>query len=133
MASPVLRDTIKKLKDRRAALQKQIRGPLRELAQIEEDLAALGAGLAPARPRRAPASPARRAPRGATLMAVLRAIRNGATTPEEIAARAGLPAATVRRTLSGAAARDRLVTEGPNGLTLTKAGRERMARLEARP
>ncbi|MDX6727857.1 MAG: hypothetical protein QOK49_2662, partial [Baekduia sp.] len=41
MASPILRDTIKKLKDRQALLQRQIKDPLKELAQIEQDLIAL--------------------------------------------------------------------------------------------
>src|SRR4051794_32193460 len=103
MASPILRDTIKKLKDRRTLLQRQVKGPLAELAQIEEDLRALGAASPGARTGRgapraaAEAAAAPRAPRGAQQSAILRAIRNGATTPEEIADKTGLAPATVRR------------------------------------
>lgn len=123
MASPILRDTIKKLKDRRALLQRQIKGPLKELAQIEEDLKALGAS--PAR------NGARPAP-GAHQAAILRAIRNGATTPAEIAEQTALPTATVSRSVTTSVTKHKLVTRGANGLTLTKGGRERLAELEGR-
>jgi hypothetical protein len=123
LASPILRDTIKKLKARRAELQRQIKGPLNELAQIEKDLEALGA---------TPSRNGARAPRGAHQAAVLRAIRNGATTPEAIAEKTRLAPAAVGRTVNGSLAKQKLVTEGMNGLTLTKAGRERLAKLEGR-
>jgi hypothetical protein len=123
MASPILRDTIKKLKDRRTLLQRQIKGPLAELKQIEEDLAALGAET------KKPKKPA--APRGATEAAILRAIRNGATTPDEITTKTGIAGATVVRTVTLATTKTKRIVNGPNGLTLTKAGRERMTQLEA--
>src|SRR4051812_10414810 len=125
MASPIVRETIKKLKARRAQLQKQVKGPLEELAQIEEDLIALGAG--PTRQAKAT-----RRPPGANQAAILRAIRNGATEPAEIAERTGLTPAEVRSGLANAINQHKLVTRGPNGLTLTKAGRTRLAELEAR-
>jgi DNA-binding NarL/FixJ family response regulator len=145
MASPILRDTIKKLKDRRTLLQRQVKGPLAELAQIEEDLRALGATSsstrrAPRAPRavKAPrtasaprAASAPRPPRGAQQGAILRAIRNGATTPEEIAGKTDIADATVRRAVTTYLDKSRLLTRGPNGLTLTKAGREKLAELEA--
>jgi DNA-binding NarL/FixJ family response regulator len=133
MASPILRDTIKKLKDRRTLLQRQVKGPLAELAQIEEDLQALGAASpSTRRAARAPraASPPRVA-RGAQQGTILRAIRNGATTPEEIAAKTDLAVATVRRAITTYLDKSKLVTHGPNGLTLTKAGREKLGELEA--
>jgi hypothetical protein len=133
MASPILRDTIKKLKDRRTLLQRQVKGPLAELAQIEEDLKALGA--ASPSTRRASRTPRAgsppRAPRGAQQGAILRAIRNGSTTPEEIAEKTGLGVAAVRRAITTYLDKSKLVTRGPNGLTLTKAGREKLAELEA--
>ena len=130
MASPILRDTIKKLKDRRTLLQRQVKGPLAELAQIEEDLQALGA--ASPSTRRAPrAASTPRAPRGVQQGAILRAIRNGATTPEEIAAKTDLAVAVVRRAVTTYLDKSKLVTSGPNGLTLTKAGREKLTELEA--
>jgi hypothetical protein len=133
MASPILRDTIKKLKDRRTLLQRQVKGPLAELAQIDEDLRALGA--ASPSTRRATRAPrpasAPRAPRGAQQGAILRAIRNGATTPEEIADKASLATPAVRRAVTTYLDKSRLVTRGPNGLTLTKAGRDKLAELEA--
>jgi bacterioferritin-associated ferredoxin len=125
MPSPIVRETIKKLKARRTLLQKQVKGPLEELAQIEEDLLALGATTAP---RRATA----RRPAGVTQAAILRAIRNGATEPAEVADRTGLAPGTARSAIT-TATRQRLVTRGPNGLTLTRAGRTRLAELEARP
>jgi DNA-binding NarL/FixJ family response regulator len=123
VASPILRETIKKLKDRRAQLQKQIKGPLAEIRQIEEDLIALGAapGGGPARARR---------PRGANQAAILRAIRNGATEPPEIATKTNLSPATVNAGVTNYLNK-KLVTRGPNGLTLTKPGREKLAELEA--
>ncbi|MCW2994053.1 MAG: hypothetical protein JWQ18_1548 [Conexibacter sp.] len=127
MASPILRETVKKLKDRRALLQKQVKGPLAELAQIEEDLIALGAGTT--RKAAAPRKP--RTPPGATQATILRAIRNGATEPAEIAAKTGLPAAAVKAAVTNATNKQKLVVRGPNGLTLTKAGRDRLAALEA--
>jgi DNA-binding NarL/FixJ family response regulator len=131
MASPILRETIKKLKDRRALLQKQVKGPLAELAQIEEDLVALGA--APARARATTARPgvAPRRPPGANQAAILRAIRNGATEPAEIAERTGLAPATVKAAITTYINNQKLVTRGPNGLTLTKDGRAKLAELEA--
>jgi hypothetical protein len=132
VASPILRETIKKLKDRRALLQKQVKGPLAELRQIEEDLQALGAGSPTRRAARQPAGPRPpRAPQGANQAAILRAIRNGATTPAEIAERTGLPATSVARSVTGSTRKQKLITSGPNGLTLTKAGRDRLAELEA--
>jgi DNA-binding NarL/FixJ family response regulator len=128
MASPILRETIKKLKARRTQLQKQIKGPLAELAQIEEDLAALGAA-SPAPARRAPAP---RRPPGATQAAILRAVRNGSTEPPEIAEKTGLSSATVNAGVSTYLNKQRLLVRGPNGLTLTKAGRDKLAELEAR-
>jgi hypothetical protein len=119
MASPIVRETIKKLRARKALLEKQVKGPLLELRQIEADLEALGAT------RR----PAPRAPRGANQAAILRAIRNGATTTPEIAAKTGLAAAAVTRSVA-AYDRGKLVVTGPNGLTLTKAGRDRLRTLE---
>jgi hypothetical protein len=134
MASPILRDTIKKLKDRRTLLQRQVKGPLAELAQIEEDLQALGAASPSNRrasraPRAAATTP--RAPRGAQQGAILRAIRNGATTPEEIAEKTDIAVAAVRRAITTYLDKSKLVTRGPNGLTLTKGGREKLAELEA--
>src|SRR6478672_4674245 len=105
MASPIVRETIKKLRARKALLEKQVKGPLLELAQIEEDLKALGATTR-ATPRSRPA-----APRGAQQAAILRAIRNGATTPAEIADKTGLPPASVARSLA-AYDRGRLVVTG---------------------
>jgi DNA-binding NarL/FixJ family response regulator len=137
LASPIVRETIKKLKARRTALQQQIKGPLEELRQIEEDLEALGAaspsrGAAkrPSTRARRPAPP--RAPRNANQAAILRAVRNGATTPEEIAEKTSIAAATVSRAVTTAITTSKLLTRGPNGLTLTKAGREKLAELEAR-
>jgi DNA-binding NarL/FixJ family response regulator len=126
VASPIVRDTIKKLKARRALLQRQVKGPLEELAQIEEDLVALGAAT---RPRRAGATPRR--PAGANQAAILRAIRNGATEPAEIAEQTGLAPASVRSAVTTYTNKQKLLTRGPNGLTLTKAGRTRLAELEA--
>ena len=126
MASPIVRETIKKLRARKALLEKQVRGPLLELAQIEEDLKALGATTR-ARPRSRPA-----APRGAQQAAILRAIRNGATTPAEIADKTGLAPASVARSVA-AYDRGSLVVTGPNGLTLTKPGRDKLRALEAGP
>src|SRR3954447_17323360 len=131
MASPILRETIKKLKARRALLEKQIKGPLAELAQIEEDLAALGATAskrAPAARRRPPARP-----RGATQAAVLRAWRNGITEPPAIAEKTGLPASTVNLAVGNYLNKSKLLVRGPNGLTLTKAGRARLGELEGGP
>ncbi|MCW3002925.1 MAG: hypothetical protein JWQ20_2223 [Conexibacter sp.] len=130
MASPILRETIKKLKERQALLRKQVKGPLAELQQIEEDLIALGAGGKDG--GRARTSPAPRAPRGANQAAILRAIRNGATTPDEITAKTGLAASSVTGSITSYTKKDKLVTRGPNGLTLTKAGRDKLAELEAR-
>ena len=121
MASPILRETIKKLRARKALLEKQVKGPLLELRQIEADLEALGVTTRPA---------ARSKPRGANQAAILRAIRNGATTAPEIADKTGLAAPAVTRSLA-AYDRGRLVVTGPNGLTLTKAGRDRLRALEA--
>jgi DNA-binding NarL/FixJ family response regulator len=131
LASPILRDTIKKLRARQALLQRQIKGPLEELRQIEEDLQALGA--AASKNRRALRSPARgpRAPRGANQAAILRAIRNGATETEEIAERTGIAHATVSRAVTNYLDKPKLLTRGPNGLTLTKGGRDKLAELEA--
>ena len=126
MASPILRETIKKLKARRALLQKQVKGPLEELAQIEADLVALGAA-----PTRRATTTARRPP-GANQAAILRAIRNGATEPAEIAERTGLALGTVKASVTTYTNKQKLVTRGPNGLTLTKAGRTKLAELEAR-
>ena len=126
MASPILRETIKKLRARKAQLERQVKGPLEEIRQIEEDLAALQAAAKPVRPR----SPARAAP-GANQAAILRAIRNGATTPAEIADRTGMTAARVNSSLTSYVNRQKLVTRGMNGLTLTKAGREKLRELEA--
>ncbi|HEY4099063.1 MAG TPA: hypothetical protein VGM33_26285 [Baekduia sp.] len=141
MASPILRETIKKLKDRRTLLQRQVKGPLAELQQIEEDLKALGAApstnvrrvRASAAPKaaRTPAPRTPAAPRGAHQAAILRAIRNGATTPEEIAAKTEIAAPAVSRAVTTYATKSKLVVSGPNGLTLTKAGREKLAELEA--
>jgi hypothetical protein len=121
--SPILRETIKKLRARKAQLEKQVKGPLEEIRQIEEDLEALGA-----------ASPPRRtaAPRGANQAAILRAIRNGATTPEEVAAKTGLSTARVNSSLASYINSSKLVTRGMNGLTLTKSGRERLRELRAK-
>jgi predicted Rossmann fold nucleotide-binding protein DprA/Smf involved in DNA uptake len=110
MASPILRETIKKLKDRRALLQKQVKGPLAELAQIEQDLVALGAVPAPARSRARATTP--RHPPGANQAAILRAIRNGATEPDEIAERTGLAAATVKAAVNTYTNKQKLVTRG---------------------
>ena len=127
VASPILRETIKKLKERRAQLRQQIKGPLEELRQIEEDLVALGAQAAGGRARATPA----RAPRGANQAAILRAIRNGATEPGEIVLKTGLSPATVNAAVASYRSRQKLITSGPNGLTLTKGGRERLAELES--
>jgi hypothetical protein len=121
MASPILRETIKKLRARQVQLERQVKGPLEELRQIEEDLRALGA-----------AAPANRAPRGANQAAILRAIRNGATTPREIADKTGLSGARVNSSLTSYVNRQKLVTRGMNGLTLTKGGREKLRELEAK-
>jgi DNA-binding NarL/FixJ family response regulator len=125
MASPILRETIRKLMARRAALQKQVKGPLEELAQIEEDLVALGAAPATRRPAAA------RRPPGANQSAILRAVRNGATEPAVIAEQTGLPPATVRSAVTTYTNKQRLLTRGPNGLTLTRAGRVKLAELES--
>jgi DNA-binding NarL/FixJ family response regulator len=125
VASPILRETIKKLKDRRALLQKQVKGPLAELRQIEEDLIALGASGG----RRA--APAPRTPRGANQALILRAVRNGATEPAEIAEKTGLAPATVSAAVGNYLNKQKLLVRGPNGLTLTKGGREKLAALEA--
>jgi hypothetical protein len=149
VASPILRDTIKKLKDRQALLQRQIKDPLKELAQIEQDLIALGAkpgrgaraaapakgasGSRPAARAKAPSAPAPRAPRaprGANQAAILRAIRNGATSPAEIAERTGLAGPAVGAAVTTYLKTSKLVVEGPNGLTLTRAGRDKLAELE---
>ncbi len=133
MASPILRETIKKLKARRALLQKQVKGPLEELAQIEEDLVALGAAPARTRTRartRTDTTTTRRPP-GANQAAILRAVRNGATEPAEIAERTGLAPATVKTSVTTYTNKSKLLTRGPNGLTLTKAGRVKLAELEA--
>jgi DNA-binding NarL/FixJ family response regulator len=132
LASPILRETIKKLKDRRALLRKQIKGPLEELRQIEEDLAALGAAPAGAGTRRPRATAGTRAPRGANQAAILRAIRNGATTPPEIAEKTGLSSATIKASVTNYLNKQKLITQGPNGLTLTKGGRDKLAELEAK-
>jgi hypothetical protein len=136
VASPILRETIKKLKDRRALLQKQVKGPLAELRQIEEDLIALGAAPRSGGGRARPAAktPGPRAPRkppGANQAAILRAVRNGATEPAEIASRTGLPPTTVATAVTTYLDRQKLLTRGPNGLTLTKSGRDKLAALEA--
>jgi predicted nucleic acid-binding Zn-ribbon protein len=119
LASPILRDTIKKLKARQALLRRQVKGPLEELRQIEEDLKALEA-----------AATSTRAPRGANQAAILRAIRNGATTGEEISQKTGIALATVNRTLTTYINKHRLLTRGANGLTLTTSGRARLRELE---
>jgi DNA-binding NarL/FixJ family response regulator len=129
VASPILRETIKKLKDRRTLLQKQVKGPLEELRQIEEDLLALGVKPAGARARPRPAAPRR--PPGADQAAILRAVRNGATEAAAIAERTGLAPATVKATITTSTNKQKLLTRGPNGLTLTKDGRTRLAELEA--
>jgi hypothetical protein len=128
VASPILRETIKKLKDRRALLEKQVKGPLEELRQIEADLKALEAAAGSrSRPR-----PGATAPRGANLAVILRAIRDGATTPAEIAAKTGLSAPRVNSSLTSYVNRQKLVTRGMNGLTLTQRGRQRLRELESR-
>jgi hypothetical protein len=129
LASPIVRETIKKLKARQALLQRQIKGPIEELRQIEEDLKALGAASSSNATRRR--APSTRAPRGANQAAILRAVRNGATTPEEIAAATSLAGANVSRSVAGYVDRQKLLTHGPNGLTLTKTGRTKLAELEA--
>jgi DNA-binding NarL/FixJ family response regulator len=131
VASPILRETIKKLKARRVLLQKQVKGPLEELAQIEEDLVALGAapGSTRGRARRSGTTPRR--PPGAHQAAILRAVRNGATEPAEIAERTGLAPAAVKTSVTTYTNKSKLLTRGPNGLTLTKAGRVKLAELEA--
>jgi hypothetical protein len=121
VASPILRDTIKKLRARKAQLERQVKGPLEEIRQIEQDLAALEAAAKPARSRTAP---------GVNQAAILRAIRNGATTPAEIAEKTGLSAARVNSSLTSYVNRQKLVTRGMNGLTLTKPGREKLRELE---
>src|SRR3954454_8036523 len=120
MASPIVRETIKKLKARRAELQRQIKGPIQELRQIEEDLVALSAVNG------------RSAPRVSPQPAILRAIRNGATTPEEIAAKTGIALGTVKRSVTMSVERHKLVVRGRNGLTLTQRGRDRLRELEGR-
>jgi predicted HTH transcriptional regulator len=125
LASPILRETIKKLRARKAQLQKEIKGPLEELRQIEEDLQALGASSSSAGSR------GTRAPRGAHQVAILRAIRNGATTPAEISDKTTIAASTVNRSLAAYVDRQKLVTRGANGLTLTKSGRDKLRALEA--
>jgi hypothetical protein len=130
LASPIVRETVKKLKARQALLQRQIKGPIEELRQIEEDLKALGAA-SPANARRRTSSPSTRAPRGANQAAILRAVRNGATTPQEIAAATSLADANVTRSVAGYVDKQKLLTHGPNGLTLTKSGRTKLAELEA--
>jgi hypothetical protein len=129
LASPIVRETIKKLKARQALLQRQIKGPIEELRQIEEDLKALGAASSSNATRRR--APSTRAPRGANQAAILRAVRNGATTPEEIAAATSLAGANVARSVAGYVDKQKLLTHGPNGLTLTKSGRTKLAELEA--
>jgi lambda repressor-like predicted transcriptional regulator len=129
LASPILRETIKKLKERQALLQKQIKGPLTELQQIEEDLVTLGATGAG---RRAATPPSTRAPRGANQAAILRAIRNGATSPAEVAEKTGLSPSSVTGSLTSYIKKQKLVTQGANGLTLTRSGREKLAELEGR-
>jgi hypothetical protein len=129
LASPIVRETIKKLKARQALLQRQIKGPIEELRQIEEDLKALGAASSSNATRRR--APSTRAPRGANQAAILRAVRNGATTPEEIAAATSLAGANVARSVAGYVDKQKLLTHGPNGLTLTKSGRSKLAELEA--
>jgi hypothetical protein len=129
LASPILRETIKKLRERQALLQKQIKGPLAELRQIEEDLVALGATGAG---RRAATSSSTRAPRGANQAAILRAIRNGATSPPEVAQKTGLSPSSVTGSLTSYINRQKLVTQGANGLTLTRSGRDKLAELEGR-
>jgi predicted HTH transcriptional regulator len=124
LASPILRETIKKLRARKAQLQKEIKGPLEELRQIEEDLQALGASSSAG-------SRGTRAPRGAHQVAILRAIRNGATTPAEISDKTTIAASTVNRSLAAYVDRQKLVTRGANGLTLTKSGRDKLRALEA--
>jgi DNA-binding NarL/FixJ family response regulator len=130
LASPILRDTIKKLRARQALLQRQVKGPLEELRQIEEDLRALGAaastdgGRAPAR---------NRAPRGANQAAILRAVRNGATTPKAISEKTGIANRTVNSTVTNYVNKQKLLTRGANGLTLTKGGRDKLRELEGRP
>jgi DNA-binding NarL/FixJ family response regulator len=131
VASPILRETIKKLKDRRALLQKQVKGPLAELAQIEEDLVALGAAPAGGGRGKPRGARAPRRPPGANQAAILRAVRNGATEPAEIASRTGLTPATVTAAVSTYLDKQKLLTRGPNGLTLTKGGRDKLAALEA--
>jgi hypothetical protein len=129
VASPILRETIKKLKDRRALLEKQVKGPLEELRQIEEDLKALEAAAGGRRKRSGTAAST---PRGANLGVILRAIRDGATTPAEIAAKTGLSAPRVNSSLTSYVNRQKLVTRGMNGLTLTQRGRQRLRELESR-
>jgi hypothetical protein len=126
LASPILRDTIKKLRERQTLLRKQVKGPLAELAQIEADLLALGAS-----PSRAARDGRSRAPRGANQAAILRAIRSGATTPQEIAQKTSIAGATVNRSLATYIDDQKLVTRGANGLTLTKSGRDKLRELEA--
>ena len=123
MASPIVRETIKKLKARRAELQRQIKGPLAELQQIDEDLRALSAinGRRAAPPR---------APRESPQRVILRAIRNGATTPEEIAGKTGIALGTVKRSVTTSVDRHKLVVRGRNGLTLTQRGRDRLREIE---
>jgi hypothetical protein len=121
VASPIVRETIKKLKARRAELQRQIKGPIAELRQIEDDLAALSV----VNGRRTPS-----APRVSHQPAILRAIRNGATTPEAIAAKTGIALATVKRSVTMSVDRHKLVVRGRNGLTLTQRGRDRLRELE---
>jgi hypothetical protein len=142
LASPILRDTIKKLRERQAQLQTEIKGPLEELRQIEQDLEALGAAGSSARTRRrgTPAQTSKagrttatgRAPRGANQAAILKAIRGGATTPKEISEKTSIPNATVNSTLTNYVNKQKLVTRGANGLTLTTAGREKLAELQAK-
>jgi hypothetical protein len=125
--SPIVRETIKKLKARRALLQKQVKGPLEEIAQIEQDLIALGATSRGAAQSRAP-----RTPPGVNQALILRAVRNGATEPAAIAEKTGLATRPVAASVTNYLNTQKLLVRGPNGLTLTKAGRDRLAELESR-
>jgi hypothetical protein len=131
--SPIVRDTIKKLKARRAMLQKQVKGPLEELAQIEQDLIALGGAGRPARGATAAgrAAGGQRAAPHVNQAAILRAVRNGATEPAAIAEKTGLPTRSVAASVTNYINKQKLLVRGQNGLTLTKAGRDRLRELEA--
>jgi hypothetical protein len=124
--SPIVRETIKKLKARRAELLKQVKGPLEEIAQIEEDLVALGAAAPAARARRG----GQRAAPHVNQAAILRAVRNGATEPAAIAERTGLPTRSVAASVTNYLNKQKLLVRGPNGLTLTKSGRDKLRELE---